>query len=201
MINQTLCALTIAALLSSLSACSTLKGKQSGGLYTAPDAEFSVIIQPIVDVDCSDGKVGPSKEYVDCATGSSYWMIEGGCSVEWYRLERPFDSNSAFLAQTTQILPSLVTHGAATGFSVIQTRVLTVNGRAAYQIVARGTKDKVDAFCVATSIDFGTRIAVAYLLIPINSSSYHGPTDADQAAAWGSYPKFVDSIETKMVSP
>lgn len=201
MSNQTLRTLTVTALLSLLSACSTLRGKESDGVYVAPDSEFSLMIPPILDVECSDGKVGPSKEYVDCATGKAYWMAAGGYSVEWYRLERPFDSDTAFLTETKKILPSLVTGGTAPGFSVVQTRVLTINGRATYQIVARGNKDNIDSFCIATSIDFGKRIAVAYLLIPVKSDRYNGPVDADQAATWGYYSKFVDSIEANAANP
>lgn len=199
--NQALRTLIAAALMSLLPACSTLQGKESNGHYVAPDNEFSVMIPPVLDVDCSDGKVGPSKEYVDCSMGNAYWMVDGGYSVEWYRLEHPFDSDTAFLAETTKVLPSLVKGGPAPGFSVIQTHTLTINGRAAYQIVARGIKDKIDSFCIATSIDFGKRIAVAYLLIPVKSDRGKGPVDADQAVTWGYYSKFVDSIETNVTNP
>lgn len=201
MSNQSMRTSIVLVLMSLLSACSTLQGKESNGLYIAPDSEFSVMIPPVLDVECSDGKVGPSKEYVDCSTGNAYWMAAGGYSVEWYRLEHPFDSDTAFLAETTKILPSLVTGGPAPGFSVVQTRTFTINGHTAYQIVARGNKDNIDSFCIATSIYFGKRIAVAYLLIPIKTDRYSGPVDADQAATWGYYSKFVDSIQANVANP
>lgn len=195
--------LAIATLALLLHACSTLQGQTKDGIYTAPDAEFTVMVPPIIGVASTDGKLGPHKEFVDFVTGSGYWMAQGGYSLEWYKLDHAYDNDAKFYADTSKILPSLVKAEEGTTFSIIHTSTFTVNGHAAYQAIARGIKDKLDAYWVGTSINFGNRIALAMLVVPAENSHQPGPgvNNAIQAATWGYYPKFIDSIQDRVPYP
>lgn len=176
-----------------LTACTTLQGKVQAGVYTSPDGEFSVMVPPILDVETSDGVVGPAKRFVDFSMGP-YWTAEGAYSVEWYKLDKPYATDADFIAETRKVLPSLVTHSQNQSFKPLQTDELQVNGRAAVRLVARGVTDNTDAYWIATSIDFGDRVAVALLVVPAKSDRESGPADAASAPAWGFYPAFTASI-------
>lgn len=199
--NSILCILTIATVASLLCACSTLQGQVKDSIYTPPDGEFAVMVPPILDVSVTDGKVGLNKQFVDFVTGDGYWMAHGGYSLEWYRLDHAYDDNTKFLADTSQFFPNLVKAEAGKSFSIVHTSTFTINGRAAYQAIARGIKDKLDAFWVGTSINFGNRVAVAMLVIPAKNNNQPGPMTAEQTAAWGFYPKFIDSIQYRVRHP
>jgi len=106
--NSILNMLTLMALLPLLSACSSLQGQEINGIYTAPDAEFRVMVPPILDVETTDGKIGTSKEFVDFVTGHGYWMAQGGYSLEWYKLDHGYDNDTKFYADTAEFLQHLV---------------------------------------------------------------------------------------------
>jgi len=180
-------------LLSCLSACTTLQGRVQDAVYTSPDGEFSVMVPPILDVETTDGVVGPAKRFVDFSMGP-YWTAEGAYSVEWYKLDKPYVTDADFVKDTRELLPSLVTHSLNQSFKPLRTEELQVNGHVAVRLVAQGVSDHTDAYWIATSIDFGDRIAVALLLVPVKSDRDNGPVDAASAPAWGFYPAFTASI-------
>lgn len=182
-------------LLAGLIACTTLQGKEAGGIYTSPDGEFSVKVPPIMDEETTDGVVGAQKRYVDFTMGAGYWMAEGGYSVEWYKLDKPYTSDADFIKATQEFLPALVTHSLNASFKPLDTTTLQVNGRVAVRLVAEGVRDNIDAYWVATSIDFGDRIAISLLLVPKQDPpQYWGPVSAAAAPLYGDYPAFTDSI-------
>lgn len=196
---------TITAVALLLCACSTLQGQVKENIYTAPNGEFTVMVPPILDVSVTDGKIGLNKQFVDFVTGDGYWMAQGGYSLEWYKLDHAYDDDTKFVADTSRFFPNLVKAEAGKSFSIVHTSTFTINGHTAYQAVARGVKDKLDAFWVGTSINFRNRVAVAMLIIPVKTNSQPkpgpGPTSAEQAAAWGFYPKFIDSIQYRVHQP
>jgi hypothetical protein len=186
---------SILGLLACLAGCTTLQGKLEGHSYTSPDGEFSVKVpNPMFGSDATDGLGGPDKRYVDFAFGG-YWMAEGGYSVEWYKLDKPYAADADFIKATREFLPSLMTHSLNPSFKPLDIQELQVNGHAAVRLVAEGMKDSIDAYWVATSIDFGDRIAISLLLIPKqHEPQYSGPPSGDAAPLYGDYPAFTDSI-------
>lgn len=185
---------SIVGLLTCLAGCSTLQGHEAGGIYTSPDGEFSVMIPRVLDEETTDGVAGTDKRYVDFSTGGYYWMIDGGYSVEWYKLSKPYTVDADFIKDTRQFLPSLMTHSLNLSFKPLDTQEFQVNGHAAVRLVAEGVKDNIDAYWVATSIDLGDRVAVSLLLVPKKTPKDNKPASTGEVAAWGDYPAFTQSI-------
>jgi hypothetical protein len=179
--------------LSCLSGCATLQGRVQDGIYTSPGGEFSVMVPQILDVETTDGVVGASKRFVDFSMGP-YWTAEGSYSVEWYKLDKPYPTDAAFVMETRQLMPTLVKDSLNPSFEPLQTDELKVNGHAAVRLVARGVIGKTDAYWMATSIDLGDRIAVALLLIPVKPDADARPIDPASLPGWGFYPAFTGSI-------
>ncbi|HEY3644102.1 MAG TPA: hypothetical protein VGM16_02080 [Gammaproteobacteria bacterium] len=181
-------------LLACLSACSSLQGKQVNGVYTSPDGEFSVMVPRVLDVETTDGVVGPSKRFVDFSMGP-YWTAEGAYSVEWYKLGKLYATDADFIKDTREFLPSLVADSVNPSFKPQQTEDIQVNGHPAVRLVAEGVDGGIDAYWVATSIDFGDRIAISIMLVPKRDEPrYYGPPSSDAAPLYGSYPAFTNSI-------
>jgi hypothetical protein len=152
------------------------------------------MVPRVLDEETNDGAIGTGKRYVDFSTGGAYWMVDGGYSVEWYKLEKPYANDDAFIEETKHVLPTLGAKPMGDSFKPLSTDVLQVNGRAAVRVVAECVHDKIDTYWVATSIDFGDRVAVSLLLIPKKTPKDNRPASGDEAAAWGDYPAFTQSI-------
>jgi hypothetical protein len=185
-----------------LAGCSTLQGREADGIYTSPDGEFSVAVPQVLDVAATDGAVGASKRFVDFATGGVYWTAEGGYSVEWYKLDKPYTSDDKFYSDTAEFLPKMVKAEFGADFTVLQANAIKVNGRSAYQVIARGTKDHADAFWVCTAVDFDNRIGLVMLMVPVqHDANSHGAATPAAALAWPRYPGFVDSLKDNVPYP
>ncbi len=177
--------LLLATCLLIITGCTSLKGTFENGVYVSPDSEFFVEAPNLIALNVQDGRVGDSKYFVDFVIGKYYWT-GGGYSAVWYKLDKPFESDLEFLDQTKTFLPSYVngTVGEGVGlFKVSEEREIEVRGKKAYQVVATGSKDRIPAYFVATSINFGDRAAIGQVLI-----------EFEKGIPWDEYNKFIDSI-------
>lgn len=184
----------ILGFLACLTACTTLQGKVADGVYTSPDGEFSVM-EPRVGTagKVVDGTFGPRNRYVDFSM-DGFWMAAGLYSIEWYKLDKPYEDSAHFVAVAKDSLPKEVAKDYGDSFKMVDTEVTRVNGHTAVRVVAEGVRDKLDAYWVAMAIDFGDRIAVVMLLAPKDTPQQRGPASSSEAVSWHDYPAFIQSV-------
>ena len=181
------------SVLACLSACTILQGHEADGIYTSPDGEFSVTEPRIGAEKVVDGSFGTGNRYVDFSM-DGFWMAAGLYSVEWYKLGKPYADDAAFVAAAKDSLPKEVAHDYGESFKPVATEVTQVNGRVAVRVVAEGVRDKLDAYWVATAINFGDRVALVMLLAPKNTPQQAGPASSSEAVSWHDYPAFIRSV-------
>lgn len=184
----------LVALIFLLHGCSSLQGRVIDDTYTPVDGAFSVQVPTSRDYSCHDGN-DSSLEFVDCAVGGEYWMDGGGYSLEWFKLSGPSKDDAMFYVGAEKLIPQLMPHQGVDKFSIVRTSRLTVNGHAAYQVVALGAVDNIQAYWVATTVNFKHGIATARFLVPSNAAPYQGPSSPEQAVAVPGYQKFLASIQ------
>jgi hypothetical protein len=183
----------ILGLLACLSACSMLQGHEADGVYTSPDGEFSVMAPHIGAEKIVDGSFGTNNRYVDFSM-DGFWMAAGLYSVEWYKLDKSYADEAHFVEAAKDSLPKEAAHDFGESFKPVETEVTQVNGHAAFRLVAEGMHDKLDAYWVATAINFGDRVALVALLAPKDTPQQRGPASSSEAVSWHDYPAFIQSI-------
>jgi hypothetical protein len=177
--------------------CANLIGHVSGGFYSSVNNEFKVKMPAIPKLSVEDGKLN-DRIFVDFYQSRGYWKKYGLYSIEWYQIATKNNNDKAFFQLTKAATPSFVANnfGNRGTFNVIDTRKLKVNDRSAYQFVADGILDNVDAVWVGTSIKFDNNIALISIVIysdNVNKSGLHGAT-VQANIPWDNYNSFLHSF-------
>ena len=185
-----------------LISCANLIGSVSDGFYTSVNSEFKVKTPTIPKLSAQDGILN-DRVFVDFYQSRGFWKQYGLYSIEWYKTKIDINSDKMFYSIYKNTTPSIVKNnfGSRGTFNVVDTRKLTVNDRIAYQFVADGMLDNIDAVWVGTSIKFDNYIALISLVINsenTNNTELHGPT-IQANIPWDKYNDFLHSF-TKLKS-
>jgi len=180
-----------------LISCANLTGNVSGGFYSSANNEFKIKTPGIPKLSVEDGILN-DRVFVDFYQARGFWKKYGLYSVEWYQVEKKNITDKVFYNLTKNTTPSFVKNnfGGRGSFEVIDTRKLKVNDRVAYQFVADGRLDEVDAVWVGTSIKFDSHIALISIVIyseNVNKSGLHGAT-VQANIPWDKYNHFLHSF-------
>ena len=187
-----LAAAAVAALLTA--GCSSVETGVSHGVFTSSDGQFSVAVPPIDSIQSREGVIG-GNPYVDFAQGEGEWMSAGGYSVYSLTPPSPYTSDEAFYTDAARLVPPLSRDYADGYFTQVQSSRIQSGGYPAWQMVAKGGKDGVDGYWVATAVDYGDRLAVVMLIAPMKSADFDGPTSPQAALTWSDYPAFLASLK------
>ncbi|VAW91534.1 hypothetical protein MNBD_GAMMA22-2763 [hydrothermal vent metagenome] len=180
-----------------VSACANLIGSVSGGFYSSVNNEFKVRTPTIPKLSVQDG-ILKERVFVDFYQSRGFWKKHGLYSIEWYRPKHEIKSDKMFYSYNKSFTASFVqsNFGGRGSFDVIDARELKVNGRVAYQFVANGMLDNVDAVWVGTSIKFEQYIALISVVIhseTANKTELHGAT-VQTKIPWNKYNSFLNSF-------
>jgi hypothetical protein len=184
-----------ATLVMSLAAgCSSVEPGVSQGVFTSSEGQFSVAVPPIQGMHAREGVIA-GNPYVDFAQGEGEWMSVGGYSVYWITPPSPYASDEAFYADVARLVLPLSRDYADGYFTPVQDSRIQSGGHPAWQVVTRGGRDSINAYWVATAVDFGDRVGVVMLTVAMKSADYDGPASPQAALTWGDYPAFLASLK------
>jgi len=177
--------------------CANLMGNVSGGFYSSVNNEFKVKLPVIPKLSVQDG-VLKDRVFVDFYQSRGFWKKHGLYSIEWYKPEISINSSKDFYRMSKSTTPSFVKNnfGGRGSFDVIDTRKLKVNDHIAYQFVANGLLDDVNAVWVGTLIKFDDNIALISVVIHSenkNSANQFGAT-VQGNIPWDKYNSFLHSF-------
>jgi len=180
-----------------LISCANLMGSVSGGFYTSVNSEFKVKTPSIPKLSVDDGILN-QRVFVDFYQSRGFWKKYGLYSIEWYKPEKILKSDETFYLHNKNATPALVKNNFGTRgtFNVVDTRELKVNQAAAYQFIANGILDNVDAVWVGTSIKFNNHIALVSLVIYSEfamNTELHGAS-VQTNIPWDKYKTFLHSF-------
>ncbi len=201
--NKKLLLILASLLLTSLLiSCANLVGDVSGGFYTSVNNEFKVKTPAIPKLSVQDGILN-DRIFVDFYQSRGFWKTHGLYSIEWYKPKLKIISDKIFYSHTKNTSVSYVksNFGSRGTFDIIDTRKLKVNEHSAYQFIANGILDNVDAVWIGTAIKFDQFIGLVSVVIyseNANNTELHGAT-VQTAIPWKKYNVFLQSL-TKLKS-
>jgi len=180
-----------------LASCANLVGTVSGGFYTSANKEFKVMTPAIPKLSAQDGALN-DRVFVDFYQSRGFWKKYGLYSVEWSKSDKEIKSDRAFYRYAKNTAESFVNnnYGNRGTFDIVDTRKLKVNNHAAYQFVANGKLDAVDAVWVGTSIKFKNSIALVSIIVHSENASnadLYGAT-VQTSIPWEKYTAFLNSF-------
>ncbi len=186
-----------------LISCANLIGDVSGGFYTSVNKEFKVKTPAIPKLSVQDGILN-DRIFVDFYQSRGFWKTHGLYSIEWYKPKLEMNSDKAFYRHNKSASASYVksNFGGRGTFDIIDTRQFTVNEQTAYQFIANGTLDNVDAVWVGTAIKFDHFIGLVSVVVHsenANTTDLHGAT-VQTTIPWKKYNAFLQSL-TKLKPP
>ena len=178
--------------------CSSLAGNIRNGVYISANGEFMVKTPSIPGLGVRDGNL-LTKSFVDFYTGPGYWTPYGLYSVEWYKQVPVYGSDRSFFITTKNKLEKYIKNNfvSRATFSLVDTRRLKVNGKPAFQFIARGKLDNIRAIWMGTYINLEERIAVCSLIFKDRSLNSQDLVPFKQSgyAPWEKYNDFIHSIK------
>jgi len=186
--------------------CANLMGNVSDGYYTSVNKVFKIKTPAIPKLSVQDGVLN-ERIFVDFYQSRGFWKKYGLYSIEWYKPEIEIDSDKAFYHFTKNTTSAFVknNYGSRGTFNLVDSRNITVNDQTAYQFVADGILDNVNAVWVGTSIKFDNYIALISIIIlsvdrntEIIGNGLHGTT-VQANIPWDKYNTYLHSF-TKIKS-
>ncbi|MFV2059266.1 MAG: hypothetical protein ACC653_01200 [Gammaproteobacteria bacterium] len=172
-------------------------GSVSGGFYSSVNNEFKVKTPPIPKLSVQDGMLN-DRVFVDFYQSRGFWKKYGLYSIEWYQVDNKNSTDKNFYQLTKSTTSSFVKNnfGSRGSFTVVDTRKMKVNERSAFQFVADGMLDNIDAVWIGTTIKFDNNIALISIVMHsenVNKSGLHGAT-VQANIPWDKYNSFLHSF-------
>jgi len=180
-----------------LISCANLKGDVSGGFYTSVGNEFKVKTPAIPKLSIQDGVLN-QRVFVDFYQSRGFWKQNGLYSIEWFKPEFKIKSKKDFYRYNKNVTASFLksNYGSRGTFNVVDTRHFKVNDKFAYQFIANGILDDLDAVWVGTSIKFDNYIALLSIIVHSENTSNTDFVGATVQAdiPWNKYNAFLHSF-------
>jgi len=181
----------------SLISCANLIGNVSSGFYTSAGSEFKVKTPAIPKLSIQDGVLN-KRVFVDFYQSRGFWKKYGLYSIEWFKPQSEIKTKKSFYRYNKNITSSFVksNYGSRGSFNVVDSRNLKINEQLAYQFIANGRLDDVDAVWIGTSIKFDNYIALLSIVIESENDSNPAQYGATVQAKipWNKYNDFLNSF-------